>query len=180
MKGCRGIGAAAVIVGFGLLYAGDAVLADEVLMRGVPSQQQWIDVLKPKAPLTRGIRPGEGPEQARPPTAASVRVLFAFNSAELTDEAKAQLDQLGFALASDQLSQFKFMVEGHTDATGTPDYNQSLSERRARAVFDYLVARHGINPKRLVTVGRGEADLYDPAHPDSEVNRRVRIVNLGG
>ena len=49
-------------------------------------------------------------------------------------------------------------VNGHTDATGTEEYNIALSERRARAAADYL-SRLGIDPARLDVVGKGETEL---------------------
>ncbi|MCA9676306.1 MAG: OmpA family protein [Kofleriaceae bacterium] len=49
-------------------------------------------------------------------------------------------------------------VEGHTDATGTDEYNIALSERRARSVADFL-ARLGVDPAILDVVGKGEAEL---------------------
>jgi len=114
--------------------------------------------------------------------AASLSVRFATGSATLTPDAERTLDVLGRALSSAQLAPFRFRIEGHTDTMGGQEQNQSLSERRATAVRDYLAARHGVNPSRLDTVGLGESQLLIPT-PDetSEArNRRVQVVNLGG
>lgn len=56
---------------------------------------------------------------------------------------------------------YKFWVEGHTDAAGSVEYNQKLSERRAEAVVRYLVNK-GVNPNQLVPIGKGESDLKHP------------------
>lgn len=53
---------------------------------------------------------------------------------------------------------YKFYVEGHTDAAGSVDYNQDLSERRAASVVRYLVNK-GVSTNQLVPVGKGESDL---------------------
>jgi outer membrane protein OmpA-like peptidoglycan-associated protein len=67
-------------------------------------------------------------------------------------------------------------VAGHTDATGTDEYNQGLSERRARSVVDYLVGK-GIDRSRLDAVGRGESQpVADNGTRDGRAqNRRVEL-----
>ncbi len=77
-------------------------------------------------------------------------------------------------------------VHGHTDSTGTHEYNQRLSERRARAVADYLIAR-GVQPVRIATQGHGETRLLvnpERTEADRQANRRVEIrivpVEQGG
>ena len=69
-------------------------------------------------------------------------------------------------------------IEGHTDSAGSDAYNQRLSYRRAVAVQQYLADAHGLPRARLPVVGRGKAELYDPAHPFAPSNRRVEFVNL--
>ena len=112
--------------------------------------------------------------------AASLDIKFGPNTAVLTPEAKEVIKQLGTAMASEQLSTFRFQIEGHTDTSGRKDRNMALSKERAMAVRSYLIANYGIKPDRLEAVGRGSDDLLDPANPTSGVNRRVQIVNLGG
>ncbi len=67
-------------------------------------------------------------------------------------------------------------VEGHTDSTGSHEYNQALSERRARAVHDLLV-RGGVPPARLSVKGYGETDpIQDNSTPEGRAaNRRVQL-----
>jgi outer membrane protein OmpA-like peptidoglycan-associated protein len=98
-------------------------------------------------------------------------VNFELNSAELMPEARLKLDVFAEAMRDRRLRRAVFKIEGHTDALGTPDFNQDLSERRAAAVVDYLVER-GIDRSRLVAVGYGETrPLSEDAYED--VNRRV-------
>jgi outer membrane protein OmpA-like peptidoglycan-associated protein len=112
------------------------------------------------------------------PLTVSLYVNFAYNSADLTSDARIALDRLGYALIDDRLKSFAFMIEGHTDAKGGDVFNQRLSEKRAEAVRQYLIAQFGVDPKRLSAQGFGRARLLDPAHPEDGVNRRVQIVNL--
>ncbi len=107
-----------------------------------------------------------------------MRVNFAFDSAELLPDAKEALDQLGKAMTTEALNSYRFRLEGHTDAVGTDEYNQGLSERRAAAVETYLVEALRIARDRLDAVGFGESKLLDPEHPTNGVNRRVRVVKL--
>ncbi len=148
--------------------------------------EDWIEALKdPVDPdqlrtrdrITRGLRV----EASDPPPATGVqfKVQFAFGSAELTDEARAVLNELGTALNSDQLSPYRFRITGHTDAVGENRFNLSLSEQRARAVQNYLATNFGISRSRLESVGLGETMLLVPENPSADANRRVEIMNVG-
>jgi outer membrane protein OmpA-like peptidoglycan-associated protein len=69
-------------------------------------------------------------------------------------------------------------VIGHADSTGAADMNQSLSERRAGAVAEYLVTAGGVMRERLGVAGKGSsAPIADNATPEGRAkNRRVEIV----
>jgi outer membrane protein OmpA-like peptidoglycan-associated protein len=69
------------------------------------------------------------------------------------------------------------MVEGHTDSVGTEEYNLALSDRRAKAVFDYLSSR-GVDPARVSSVGKGEsAPIADNTTAEGrQLNRRVMLI----
>ncbi len=68
-------------------------------------------------------------------------------------------------------------VAGHTDNTGSPQYNQALSERRASTVAQYLQSQ-GVNAQRVMTVGAGEGHpIASNATPDGrQLNRRVELT----
>lgn len=102
---------------------------------------------------------------------------FEFDSARLSEDGRAQLKNLAMALSDARLAEFRFRVEGHTDARGTAQYNDQLSGRRARAVLDFLVS-NGIASGRLVAEGKGFRELADQMEPLSPKNRRVRVVTL--
>ena len=121
-------------------------------------------------------------QQANPPASKSInaRIQFEFDSFRLTDDAKAVLDRLAGVLSDDLMKDKTVEIEGHADAVGSAEYNLSLSGLRARAVRAYLIQEHGIAPERLPFVGKGETELYDPAHPTAAVNRRVVFTNTTG
>lgn len=111
---------------------------------------------------------------ATAPTELSLPVQFAFNSADIESAARPQLDALaaGIKLLPPEHA---VMIEGHTDAVGTHEYNQRLSQRRAQAVKQYLVRMHGINAARLRTAGVGEVQPINGSDPFASANRRVQF-----
>jgi outer membrane protein OmpA-like peptidoglycan-associated protein len=127
----------------------------------------------------RGVIVTGAPEQAeQPPGSINLYVNFAYNSADLTSDARITLDRLGQALRDQRLQGFSFMIAGHTDAKGSAEYNQKLSERRASSVRQYLIAQYGIDAAHLTAKGFGKQQLLDPGHPEDGVNRRVQVVDV--
>jgi len=174
--GLIGIGAAAILA----IAAPPAGAQD-----AQPSAQDMIQALTPGTPQPkfRGLRlsnsqPG-APAAEQAPTVA-LDITFMTGSAELTPQAKEVVRRLASALNSEQLTQFHFRVEGHTDAAGGDDYNMKLSEKRAEAVKTALVSGYKVSPDRLEAVGLGKTKPLDPTDPMNPLNRRVQIVNTGG
>jgi outer membrane protein OmpA-like peptidoglycan-associated protein len=104
----------------------------------------------------------------------TIRTHFAFDSAELTAEDKAELDRIAA-----RLKELEFVggtATGHTDSIGDEAYNQKLSERRAQAVVDYLAAK-GVAAGRITAIGMGETKpLADNSTEEGRAqNRRVTI-----
>lgn len=82
------------------------------------------------------------------------------NSATLTPNAKKIIDQRLVPVINDN-PDVLIEIASHTDSRNSRSYNQNLSERRAKAVVDYLIAEHGINGSRLVAKGYGETKLVN-------------------
>ena len=80
---------------------------------------------------------------------------FDYNSAVISENGKTILNNNTKTMKTDP--KMKILVSGYTSASGTPEYNQKLSERRAVAVKDYLVKTGGIDGNRITTIGYGEA-----------------------
>ena len=107
-----------------------------------------------------------------------LEIYFDFNSSEITSRATPDLINLGRALTNADLKGGVYLISGHTDAKGSAGYNQGLSERRAQAVKDFLVARFRISDDTLVSAGYGKEQLKNTAEPFAAENRRVQITNL--
>lgn len=109
-------------------------------------------------------------------TVSNDKVQFPFNKAELSDEAKALIDDEIGPLVQKNAGVW-FEVEGHTDATGDAAYNMLLGEERAMAVRDYLAKAHGIALSRLEVISYGEDEpVADNKTRDGRAqNRRVVI-----
>jgi len=72
----------------------------------------------------------------------------------------------------------KVRIAGYTSASGTEDYNQKLSERRAKTVQDYLIKEGGIAPERMTTIGYGKERpaMYEPIPED--INSKAAKANM--
>lgn len=102
-------------------------------------------------------------------------LLFAVDKAELSAEARANLVKMAGVLK--KYEKTDVLLEGHTDNTGSDDYNMGLSERRAEAVARFLSA-NGVNGDRFTVVGYGESQPI-ASNEDSSgraMNRRVEVA----
>ena len=104
---------------------------------------------------------------------------FDFNKALIRPEAYPLIDQFGKALKKG-LSGAVIQIEGHTDLVGSDRVNHHLSLERAEAVKSYLIRHHNIEPDRLRTVGFGKRKPLVKTDKESEINRRVEFVRIGG
>lgn len=111
---------------------------------------------------------------AADPSALSLPVPFAFDSAEILPHARPQLDAIAAGIRMLPPAQ-KVVIEGHTDAVGSDRYNEQLSQRRALSVRRYLIAMHGIEAGRLQAVGKGEQSPLPGREPNAGENRRVQF-----
>ena len=103
------------------------------------------------------------------------KVLFATNKFDLTENSKATLNDLAVILS--KYPDTDLTVQGHTDSSGSDAYNQTLSEKRAGSVADYLKLQ-GISAARITAVGFGETQPVasnDTSEGKAE-NRRVTFV----
>lgn len=110
--------------------------------------------------------------ESEKPQAFGFRINFAFNSAEIPREYYSYIDAVGGLMSQDL--QLTLLVEGHTDAVGSLGYNQTLSERRAISVGEYLVRIHHIDPQRIAVAGKGPSEPI-ASDPYDGRNRRVEF-----
>ncbi len=112
-----------------------------------------VDVCNPKAKASATGAAAGGPKPSGEKITVAADALFDFNKATLRSEGKAKLDELVSKAKAIKLE--VILVVGHTDRIGGDAYNQKLSEKRAAAVKEYLVAK-GIEANRVYTEGKGE------------------------
>jgi outer membrane protein OmpA-like peptidoglycan-associated protein len=134
---------------------------------GGPSVEQMLEVFTQDVPedLTVAAK--------RPQVDLDIK--FDFDSAQLDPAGIEQLDTAGRALSDPRLASRRFMLGGHTDDRGNPEYNRELSLRRAESARQYLIEEHGIAPERLETAGFGyeHPKVDDKTEQARKVNRRV-------
>jgi outer membrane protein OmpA-like peptidoglycan-associated protein len=102
-------------------------------------------------------------------------ILFDVNKANLKNNSKTELTNLGTIL--NKYDDTNILLAGHTDATGSEQYNLELSRRRAQSVSDYLTVQN-INPERFTVQGYGKSDPIasnDTADGRAQ-NRRVEVA----
>lgn len=140
-----------------------------------------IDLIETK-PITQRMTTVKAEEMAQQIDAggkvALYGILFDFNKADVKAESEPTLAEVSKYLASDP--SVKLLVVGHTDNVGAFEFNRELSERRAKAVVDYLVSRHQISRERLFPFGASfAAPVATNATEEGKAkNRRVELVRF--
>jgi outer membrane protein OmpA-like peptidoglycan-associated protein len=101
---------------------------------------------------------------------------FDFDKSTLTKEGEGILE--GNIKVMKENPDLKVRIAGYTSASGTEDYNQKLSERRAKTVQDYLIKEGGIAPERMTTIGYGKdrPATYEPI--PSDINSKAAKSNM--
>ena len=130
-----------------------------------------------EVPLAAAAAPAQ-PQVVRNQVKLDGDAFFAFDHHDLSPDAVRALDALLAQLHSDARVS-RVAIVGHTDAIGSVEYNQGLSERRAQSARDYLVA-HGVDASQIDVRGEGK---LNPAYPNDtpqnrQKNRRVDIEFL--
>jgi outer membrane protein OmpA-like peptidoglycan-associated protein len=133
---------------------------------GIPGLRSLDDAIAATGPLASGDRLG-----------MRGGALFEYDKADLLQQAIDDLQKLGEIIRRNPKA--SFIIEGHTDSLGNPEYNMQLSQRRADAVKVWLVANMGIAEERVVTIGFGSSKPIAPITGninEQAPNRRVEIV----
>ena len=159
------LAAAVAVAPMGVAQAGSPYTPDEIVERLIAN----VDL-----GAARAICIGTVEECAPPPVAGlDMMVTFDLDSHTLRPEALQTLEVFATALRDDRLEVAGFLVEGHTDARGGPDYNMDLSERRAAAVVQHL-AQLGVDRDRITAQGFGLTQPRSDDPYDAE-KRRVEL-----
>ncbi len=117
----------------------------------------------------------ESSEQLAESVGIGLPIKFDFNSDAITSASRPYINELGKMLSREDLVNENIVIEGHTDASGSAQYNQKLSLRRAQSIKQYLFNQHGIARNRMMISGKGEYSPLSGQNPFAAVNRRVEI-----
>lgn len=131
------------------------------------------------------IRNDPGPVN-RPPVAPELVKLPSFTTAiqfdadtPIIQPASYQtVGRIADALVHASLLPYTFLIVGHIESNGRREANVILSQRRADAVRDVLVNTFKISAKRIQSIGLGEEQLLDPAHPTAAANGQLQILTI--
>lgn len=135
--------------------------------------------LPPAAPAPAPIPPPEPPvvTPRQPQEIRTDEIHFEPGSARLTNIAKAILDEVALRMRQEPAA--TALVIGYTDNRENTGPNRDLDRRRAEAVRDYLVSRHGIDPARITVEGRGTSDpVGDNATAEGRLRNRRVVIRL--
>lgn len=129
-----------------------------------------------KQALTELDDPFAGAPQAPVETFVVKDILFAFNSDQLEPESQETLNKLAVYLNKPPAFR-KLIISGHTDSVGKPQYNLSLSERRAQAVRTYLINKQHLAPSKIEAHGYGMTKpiASNSNYQGRSLNRRVEF-----
>ena len=125
------------------------------------------------APITAAaIAPTPAP--AYEPGKSTLTINFVANSATFTPDGRVQAERVFQAIRTPQFADKRFLIAGHTNATGARAANLVLSRKRAQALADYFIAS-GIERGRFDVVGYGAGRPLPGVAPRNSANRRVEI-----
>jgi OOP family OmpA-OmpF porin len=143
-------------------------------------RQQAADRIKARAKLDAAPlkRPLIAPDLLKLPQ-FSAELQFDEDAAVIRPESYRTLGRIADTLSQPSLWAYKFLIVGHTISTGKRDYNLTLSQRRADVVRDILISTFKISPKRLQSIGLGEEQMLDSAHPTAPVNQQFQVLTVG-
>lgn len=114
--------------------------------------------------------------QLDPELQVNLRITFGFDSAALAEEEKPKIEKMCQVLQQSDINLVR--IVGHTDTSGSAEYNDRLSALRAQEVARYLTESCGISSDRLETLGMGERFPANTSDSRADENRRVEFQAL--
>jgi outer membrane protein OmpA-like peptidoglycan-associated protein len=143
-------------------------------------ERRFIERLRTRAISVEPVSPEERAQIAaisKDKPKVDLEIYFDFNSAVVGPKALPALGALGNVLSKAEFKGTVFFINGHTDAKGSAEYNQGLSQLRAEAVRRAMIERFKLAPDTLIAAGFGKEQLKNAGNPFADENRRVQIVN---
>ncbi|HEY5819175.1 MAG TPA: OmpA family protein [Mesorhizobium sp.] len=112
-------------------------------------------------------------------TQLAVEIDFENDSIAIEPASYRTIGLIADALHDPRLRHYKFLVVGHTNATGKAEHNLELSMKRANAIVAALTTTFSVPASHLLAVGVGQEMPLDATNPKAPANRRVQLINLG-
>ncbi len=163
---------------------GDAPAANDAAPAAAPEEAAPApQAATPKpAPAATASRPKPAAPAAQATAQVGDRAIafpinFRVNSSDILPESIPYLESISGLMQKDP--GIRLQIEGHTDSTGNPAKNMTLSRERAFSVMNYLIDRYQVEPSRLVPVGKGFSEPLGGTDPSNPKNRRVQFRTLG-
>lgn len=147
------------------------------------AERQILDRARTRAISIESVQPAAKEEReqiaeiVKDKPKIDLEIYFDYNSDLIGPKATVAVNALGEALIKPGLKGGTFVLNGHTDAAGSPEYNLALSHRRAQSVRRYLIETYKIAPDALLVAGFGKERLKFADKPLAGENRRVEVVN---
>jgi outer membrane protein OmpA-like peptidoglycan-associated protein len=141
-------------------------------------RQQALERVRSKADAVPLTRPPIATQLLKLPKLI-VEVQFDEDTPIVRPDSYRALGRIADTLSNPSLLSYKFLIVGHSAATGRRDFNLTLSQRRADAVRDILMTTFKVSPKRLQAIGLGEEQLLDAANPSAPTNQRIQVATVG-
>jgi outer membrane protein OmpA-like peptidoglycan-associated protein len=124
-------------------------------------------------------RPPVVPDIMNLPATFNVAIAFDVDTPIIQPESYETVGRMADAMVNAPLLPYTFLIVGHTESNGNRQANVILSQRRADAIRDVLANTFKISTKRLMSLGVGEEQFIDQAHPGSAVNQQIQIITIG-
>jgi outer membrane protein OmpA-like peptidoglycan-associated protein len=124
-------------------------------------------------------RPPVVPDIMNLPATFNVAIAFDVDTPIILPQSYETVGRIADAMVNAPLLPFTFLIVGHTESNGNRTANVILSQRRADAIRDVLANTFKISTKRLASLGVGEEQFIDQAHPTSAVNQQIQIITIG-
>ena len=153
-----------------------------------PDFQPDIAALKQKISDRSKMRGKNEPEPSKRPLIVpeltdlptfTVNIDFDSDTPVVRPSSYQTVGRIADALVHASLLPYSFLIVGHTESNGRREANAQLSQRRADAIRDSLVNTFKISAKRVQSLGLGEEQFIDQAHPASLANQQIQIVTIG-
>ncbi|MEP9388853.1 OmpA family protein [Mesorhizobium sp. KR9-304] len=109
----------------------------------------------------------------------AVEIDFENDSIAIEPASYRTIGLIADALHDPRLRHYKFLVVGHTNATGKAEHNLELSMKRANAIMAALTTTFSVPASHLIAIGVGQEMPLDATNPKAAANRRVQLINLG-